>query len=455
MQTEETLDYTLSETMKEHRSLAFTSNNETSEEASVQFELLQKSAEVTAVTQDVQQRKLFQVTMNYDSNLPLEEGNKCLELDQSYDLVNEQRHTLPEDLTEIVMYQRLCHVAMKHDKPAKGNAKIETQIVNATFGKKTDFDFNESLLEETIPSHSNIWNPWTGKGNSGMDAVAQANVIDETHVSNGHCKQLKTRSWKIEHNWNLIQEMAEGAQLNVKGTPQEEPLWLHDLRDSLSVARMQICSLKVPTATSWSNGSCNGPAASFKTIWFQYGRFGKLEVSHGLWEPVRNPDEKKFEFCGERSSVTLYKRVRKPNSTSLQLLGENRDRDVATKNDLPKNKKQNAAQRLSSQLKSPPIGCKESIEHKGKNSSRRNVGNCLYLLVMMMDDSIIAPERQIESFSMERLENELSLTDLPRSQSTLMTECVANQILGNCLETFSTYLEIYSLDVEVKLWKSS
>ena len=62
-----------------------------------------------------------------------------------------------------------------------------------------------------------------------MDAVAQANVIDETQLSNGHRKQLKKRSWKIEHNWKLMQEMAEGAQLNVNGTPQDEPLWLHDL----------------------------------------------------------------------------------------------------------------------------------------------------------------------------------------------------------------------------------
>ena len=172
-----------------------------------------------------------------------------------------------------------------------------------------------------------------------------------------------------------------------------------------------------------------------------------MEVSHDLWEPVRNPDETKLEFCGERSSVTLYKQERKPNSTALQLLGENWD--VATKNDLPEKKKQTAAQRLSSQFKSPPNGCKESIEHKGKNSCRRNVGNSLYLLVMMMDDSIIAPERQIESLSMEQLENELSLTYFSRGQSTLIRKYVTEQILGNCLETFSTYLEIYSLDVEV------
>ena len=68
---------------------------------------------------------------------------------------------------------------------------------------------------------------------------------------------------------------------------------------------------------------------------------------------------------------------------------------------------------------------------------------------MMMDDSIISPERQIKSLSMEQLENELSLTYLPCGQSTLMRKYVAEQILANCMETFSTHLEIFSLDVEV------
>ena len=319
VQTEETLDYTMTETMKEHRSLAFASNNETSEEMSVQLELLQEMADVSTVLQDVRQEKLFQVTVFYDITLLLEERNKCYEFVKCYDFVNEQRYTLPEDLNEIVMHRKQCHVAMKHDKPAKGHAKIETQIVNATFGKKTDFDFNESLLEATIPSHSSIWNPWNGNGNSGMDAVAQANVIDETQLSNGHRKQLKKRSWKIEHNWNLIQEMEEGAQLNMNGTPQDDTLWLREFRDNSSVSRMEMCSLKVPTTASWSDGSCNGPAALFKTMWTRHGSFGKLEVFADLSETVRNLDEKKLKFCSERSTVNLYKQKRKQNSTALQL----------------------------------------------------------------------------------------------------------------------------------------
>ena len=447
VQTEETLDYTMTETMQEHRSLAFASNNETSEEMSVQLELLQEMAEGSTVLQDVRQGKLFQVTVSYDITLLLEEGNKCYEFVKSYDFVNEQRYTLPEDLNEIVMYQKLCHVAMKHEKPAKSNAKTETQVVNATFGKKTDFDFKESLLEETNLSHRNVWNHWIGNGNSGMDAVSQANDIDKTQLSKGHRKQLKKRIWKIEHNWNLIHGMEEGAQLNMNGTPQDDTHWLREFRDNSSVSRMEMCSLKVPTTASWSDESCNGPAALFKTMWTRHGSFGKLEVSADLSEPVRNLDEKKLKFCSERSTVNLYKQKRKQKSTALHLFGENSD--VATKNDVSVSKEQNAAQRLSSEHKSPPIGCKENIEHKEKNSSRRNVGNSLYLLLMMMDDSIISPERQIESLSMERLENELPLTYLPRGQSTLMRKYVAEQILGNCMETFSTHLEIFSLDVEV------
>ena len=383
--------------------------------------------------------------MFYDSNLLLEGGNKCYGFVKCYDFVNEQRYTLPEELNEIVMYRKLCHVAMKHDKPAKGNAKIETQIVNATFGKKTDFDFNESLLEETILSHRNVWNHWIGNGNSGMDAVAQANVIDETQLSNGHRKQSKRRIWKIEHNWNLIHGTEERSQLNGNGT-RDDTFWLHDLTHNVSVTRTQMCSLKVP-ATSWTNGSCNGPATPFMAMGTQYGSIGKLEVSDDLLEPDRNLEEKKVEFCGERSSVTLYEQKRKRNSTALQLLGENSD--VATENDVSESRELNVVQRLSLKHNSPPIGCKENIEHEGKNSSRSIFGNFLHLLVMMMDDSIISHERQIDCLNMKRLENQFCLIYVPRNHSTLMRKCAAEQILANCMETFSTHLEIFSLDVEV------
>ena len=151
----------MTETMQVHRSLAFASSkNETSEEPRVQFELLQgRSEEVSTVLQDVRQGKLFQVTVFYDSTLLLEEGNKCFELNKSYDTVHEQQFALPEDLNGTAMYQKLCHGVVTHDKPPlKSNAKGETQTMNATFERKSDFDFEMNLVEETIPSQRNTWN---------------------------------------------------------------------------------------------------------------------------------------------------------------------------------------------------------------------------------------------------------------------------------------------------------
>ena len=49
--TQENLNYTMTETRKEHRSLTFTLGKQSSEESSVQLERLQDSAEVITVQQ--------------------------------------------------------------------------------------------------------------------------------------------------------------------------------------------------------------------------------------------------------------------------------------------------------------------------------------------------------------------------------------------------------------------
>ena len=126
----------MTETRKEHRSLAFASNNETSGEMSVQLEVLQEMAEVSTVLQKVQQGKLFQETMFFAVALLLEEGNKNFELNKSYDFVNEQQLALKENLNEIAMHRKLSHGAVKHDKPVEGNDRGETRTKNSTFGKK-------------------------------------------------------------------------------------------------------------------------------------------------------------------------------------------------------------------------------------------------------------------------------------------------------------------------------
>ena len=128
-------------------------------------------------------------------------------------------------------------------------------------------------------------------------------------------------------------------------------------------------------------------------------------------ETDRNPDEKKLVFRGESSSVTLYKQKRKRNSTALQLLGENSD--VGTENDVSESRGQNVAQQLSSKHKPFSIGFTDDTGKKRKIFSR-HVENYLYLLIMMMDDSTTFQEEQIQNKIMGRLENEFSLTCLPR-----------------------------------------
>ena len=201
--------------------------------------------------------------------------------------VHDQQYTLQDDWNEEVVYQKLCHVAKKDDKPIEGNAKCGTHNVNALFGKKTDFVLIVRLIEETIQSNDNVWNPWIGNGNSGIDAVSQANDIDETQMSKDHRKQPKKRTWTIETTWTLIQEMDERTQWK-ENVIRDDTTGLHEFRDRSSVTRTQMCSLKFPTAESWSNGYRNGPAAPFKTMWTQYGSFGKLEVSDNLRSLVEN-----------------------------------------------------------------------------------------------------------------------------------------------------------------------
>ena len=83
VQTDENLNYTMSETRNEHRSSGFASSKQTLKESSVQFELLQENAETTTVKKllpHASQANLFSVTTFYADNLLLEEGNKCFEL---------------------------------------------------------------------------------------------------------------------------------------------------------------------------------------------------------------------------------------------------------------------------------------------------------------------------------------------------------------------------------------
>ena len=289
VQTEEILKYTLTETRKEHRFLSFASSKQTLGESSVQLELLQESAENTAVQQDIQQGKIFEVTMFHDSTLLLEEGNKCFEFDKRYGFVHEQQFALLDDCNEEAMYRKLCHVAAKHDKPVECNAKGETRTMIVTFGKKFDFDFKVSLVEETIPSNNDVWNPRIGNGNSGMDAVAQANGMDKTQLSKGHRKRPKKQAWMFEHSSNRLHGMVESVQLTT-GILYAK-IVIDEFADEISLIETRLGSSKARTTTSCKIEPCIGPTASWEKVMMQRDSFGKcikegvrqLEVNDSVW----------------------------------------------------------------------------------------------------------------------------------------------------------------------------
>ena len=289
VQTEEILKYTLTETRKEHRNSAFASSKQSSEELNVKLELVQESAEVFTVQQDIQQGNIFEVTMFHDSTLLLEEGNKCFEFDKSYGFVHEQQFALLDDCSEEAMYRKLCHVAAKHDKPVECIAKGETRTMIATFGKNFDFDFKVSLVEETIPSNNDVWNPRLGNGNSGMDAVAQANGMDKTQLSKGHRKRPKKRAWKFEHTSILLHGMVECVQLTT-GILYAK-IVIDEFADEISLMETRLGSSKAQTTTSSESGPFIGPAVSREEMMMQRDCCGKcikeefrqLEVNDLVW----------------------------------------------------------------------------------------------------------------------------------------------------------------------------
>ena len=288
-QTKEVLNHTMAETRKEHRFLSFASSKQTLGESSVQRELLQESAEVFTVQQDIQQGNIFEVTMFHDSTLLLEEGNKCFEFDKSYGFVHEQQFALLDDCSEEATYRKLCHVAAKHDKPVECIAKGKRRTMIATFGKKFNFDFKVSLVEETIPSNNDVWNPRLGNGNSGMDAVAQANGMEKTQLSKGYRKRPKKRAWKFEHTSILLHGMVECVQLTT-GILYAK-IVIDEFADEISLMETQLGSSKAQTTTSSESGPFIGPAVSREEMMMQRDCFGncikeefrQLEVNDLVW----------------------------------------------------------------------------------------------------------------------------------------------------------------------------
>ena len=124
-QAEVNLNYTMTEMMQEHRSIAFASSEQTSEEFSLHFELLQDSTtEGSTALQHVEHRKLFRMTF-YVGNILLEEGNKSFELDKISGIVHEQQFAMQDDWNEERCIRSYATLQWNMTNPWKAMPKVE------------------------------------------------------------------------------------------------------------------------------------------------------------------------------------------------------------------------------------------------------------------------------------------------------------------------------------------
>ena len=128
-----------------------------------------------------------------------------------------------------------------------------TKSVSVSFGRKHDADLNEKLLDKIIPNDSENCINWLGNGNSGMDAVAQANPNVHIQLSTGHSKQFEKRAGKFEHSSYLLDEMDEMVQLNQDGILEAKNSTVQ-VAGEISLMETRMGSSKAQTTTSSENG---------------------------------------------------------------------------------------------------------------------------------------------------------------------------------------------------------
>ena len=288
---EENKEFLITEEKNEHERVAFTTNFQTSEKYCVTLDLPKQSIGVASVQQLVKgkystQLQATNVTVN---TLTLEEGKKCSQLDREKGFVNECQIELHEVPSDKAIYRRHFSGLLERDQPAEENARNGTTSVNVSFGRKHDLDLKEKMPDKIIPNDSENRNNWLGNGNSGMDAVAQANPNAYTQLSSGHRKQFEKRVLKCEHSSNLLHGIFESVQLTT-GILNAKMV-IDELADEISLMETRLGSSKARTTTSCKIGPCIGPAALWEEVMMQRDSLGKcikeevrqLEVNDLVW----------------------------------------------------------------------------------------------------------------------------------------------------------------------------
>ena len=188
------------------------------------------------------------------------------------------------------IYRRHPSDLLERNRPYKNNASDGAKAVKVSFWRKHDVELKEKLTDKIDPNDSENCNNWLGNGNSGMDAVAQANPKAYTQLSIDHRKQSKKRAWNFEHSSNLLHEMVECVQVNPTGILYAK-IVIYEFADEISLMATRLGSSKARTTTSSENGPYIGPAAIRDDMMMQFEFFGKwkneevrqLEVNDLVW----------------------------------------------------------------------------------------------------------------------------------------------------------------------------
>ena len=302
VEQDKNMGFSIVEEKNEHESFAIKSNLRTLEEFTVMLELVKQNTAVASVRQHVEEKQQtqMQAVKFAAKTLTLEEGKKCSQLNKVVEVVKECQLELHEVPRGKAIYRRPFGGLLEQAKPAEENASNETKSVNVCFGRKHDVELKEKLLDRIIPNDSEKCNNWLGNGNSGMDAVAQANPNVYTQLSSGHGKQFEKRAWKFEHSSYILDEMGEGVQLNRDGILEAKNS-TDEFACEISLMKTRMGSSKARTTTSCKIEPNIGPAASWEVMMRQesFGKwikeeFRQLEVTDLVW--IVDENEKRAHY---------------------------------------------------------------------------------------------------------------------------------------------------------------
>ena len=292
VEQDKNMGFSIVEEKNEHESFAIKSNLRTLEEFTVMLELVKQNTAVASVRQHVEEKQQtqMQAVKFAAKTLTLEEGKKCSQLNKVVEVVKECQLEFHEVPRRKAMYRRHLSGLLECYQLSINNAKTGTKAVNMSFARKDDVELKEKLLDKIIPSDSENCNNWLGNGNSGMDAVAQANPNVYTQLSSGHGKQFEKRAWKFEHSSYILNEMGEGVQLNQDGILEAKNS-TDEFACEISLMKTRMGSSKARTTTSCKIGPCIGPAALWEEVMMQRDSLGKcikeevrqLEVNDLVW----------------------------------------------------------------------------------------------------------------------------------------------------------------------------